>query len=328
MPPKQTPKTLAKPQRQSLPLKAKAIKVGQAFAYLLLAGVGAAVSQLNLSPVYGSIPASLYHQKAITGTALLAFMLHAPLKRRFPPELSQFAAPISYWSIVIQFFLFKFSSQLGAVFGPIVTELLTYFPALFLAIHSAMNMLDFIDLSSWNRNIAEMAPAVGSYAIVSSTSKIATVLLPNFVGTHGLISRIRLQLVIGSGYAALSSTLASALLCVPAMIHTVKVNPHFNSEAGIATLNQTLHSYNYSILARQESNTGYVSVLESANDNFRVMRCDHSLLGGNWLATPERIARGQTMDETIYSVFTMLEAVRLVEVRNTAPDSEKSALVM
>jgi len=59
---------------------------------------------------------------------------------------------------------------------------------------------------------------------------------------------------------------------------------------------------------------------------FRVMRCDHSLLGGEWLLTPQRKLRGQTERETIYSVFTMLEAVRLVNSTSQIPDSEKSAL--
>lgn len=82
------------------------------------------------------------------------------------------------------------------------------------------------------------------------------------------------------------------------------------------------------MLERKESLTGYVSVLESAENQFRVLRCDHSLLGGDWLVTPARRAQGQTTREPIYQVFTMLEAVRLIETEDSCADSEKNALVM
>jgi hypothetical protein len=55
------------------------------------------------------------------------------------------------------------------------------------------------------------------------------------------------------------------------------------------------------------------------------MRCDHSLLGGEWLS---RSDRNSILAEPIYGVFVMLEAVRLVEVKKSVPDSEAKALVM
>jgi hypothetical protein len=67
-----------------------------------------------------------------------------------------------------------------------------------------------------------------------------------------------------------------------------------------------------------------MSILESRDQGFRVMRCDHSLLGGEWLAKSDR----NLLAEPIYGVFVMLEAVRLVEVKKSVPDSEAKALVM
>lgn len=82
-------------------------------------------------------------------------------------------------------------------------------------------------------------------------------------------------------------------------------------------------------MERAESVTGYVSVLENLDMQYRVLRCDHSLLGGEWLVTDERRKQGITVSEPIYAVFEMLEAVRLVQVAEDSKiDSEKSALVV
>ena len=79
----------------------------------------------------------------------------------------------------------------------------------------------------------------------------------------------------------------------------------------------------WTLIDRQESVTGYISIIESAQKGFRVMRCDHSLLGGEWLASRKR-----RLADPIYGVFAMLEAVRLVEVPAKVPDKEANALVM
>jgi hypothetical protein len=59
------------------------------------------------------------------------------------------------------------------------------------------------------------------------------------------------------------------------------------------------------------------------------MRCDHSLLGGEFLLTEERRSNeGWEVNEPIYAVFDMLEAVRLMELEHTIPDPEAKALVI
>ena len=48
---------------------------------------------------------------------------------------------------------------------------------------------------------------------------------------------------------------------------------------------------------------------------YRMMRCDHSLLGGEWLLTDRRRkSEGWEVSEPIYAVFELLEAVRLMEL--------------
>ncbi|KAF2803271.1 spermine/spermidine synthase [Mytilinidion resinicola] len=307
--------------------------VCRAAALLILAGISSPVSQLSLSPVYGSIPSSLYHQRAITGTALLAFMAKGTLKRYFPSNISDYIAIIAYWIPVIQFFLFQYSSEMGPEYGPPITELVTYLPLLFLSVYSAGELLESIDLSRLHLTIAEMAPAVGSYVTVTTISKLFTSILPQYIGTHLTFTRLGLQMGMGSALAFVSPS-RLILLAVPAIIHTMRANPHYTSERGAQLANSTLQTQNFTLLDRQESLTGYISVLEGQDSGFRVLRCDHSLLGGEWLVTTERAAQGQVVPEPIFSVFAMLEAVRLMEIGDdslkieTKPDSQKSALVI
>jgi hypothetical protein len=76
-------------------------------------------------------------------------------------------------------------------------------------------------------------------------------------------------------------------------------------------------------IERRESVTGYISVVQSIQQGFRVMRCDHSLLGGEWIDH-----RGGPVSEPIYGVFAMLEAVRLAETQAPVADEDAAALVM
>ena len=74
--------------------------------------------------------------------------------------------------------------------------------------------------------------------------------------------------------------------------------------------------------------TGYISVVENLKEGFRALRCDHSVLGGEWLINEQRGKEGQIVPETIYSVFTMLEAVRMIKTDVFVPDEERDALFM
>lgn len=116
-----------------------------------------------------------------------------------------------------------------------------------------------------------------------------------------------------------------ALLGLPAILHSVYFNQHFNIDKANASL--TDHKWN--LLDRQWSNTGYISVLESTEMEYRVLRADHSLLGGEWLLTPARKQDNWLTNEPIYAVFSMLESVRLLQLDATpVPDTSARALVI
>jgi len=117
-------------------------------------------------------------------------------------------------------------------------------------------------------------------------------------------------------------------LAIPALLYSFLANPHMDTPIATNALNTALQPHNWKLLDRQWSNTGYVSILESSEAQYRVMRCDHSLLGGEWLLTPERRKEGWKVNEPIYVAFEMLEAVRLIETKTPVSDSAAQALVI
>ena len=59
----------------------------------------------------------------------------------------------------------------------------------------------------------------------------------------------------------------------------------------------------YDVLARCESISGRLAVVQHREDGYRLLKCSHSLLGGVFVET----------GDSVYSAFVMHEAVRLVE---------------
>ncbi|KAF2085546.1 spermine/spermidine synthase family protein [Saccharata proteae CBS 121410] len=298
-----------------------------ATALLALAAASSTLSQLSLSPVYGSIPAAIWHPKAVTFIALAAVITRSPIHRFLPSSARGWIPVLAFWITPIQHLLFQYSSQLGATWGPVVTEFCTIFPFIYLSMFVASPLLDTLDFTSFGP-VANLIPNISSYVTFSVVQRFVTAYLPPYMGTSQFITRSGLQILIAAASAVISPS-KWLILAIPACLHTAFYNPHVPTSTGSLVLNRSLQeTAQYTLLERHESLTGYVSVLESAENQFRVMRCDHSLLGGEWLVTPERRANGQTRPESIYTVFTMLEAVRLVKTASNVPDSEKDALVI
>jgi hypothetical protein len=340
-----TPSTPIDAERrpQYLPASALLKNVARAVGLIFIAGVASPVSQLNLSPVFGSIPASLHHQQAMTLTALGGLGLRRLLKGYLSVDVSAWVTVLAYWTPLIQCYLYPHSTQLGIDYGPLIVESLTYFPLLFLSMYAVSDLLDTVDFSRWDlpSALGDAILPMTSYVGVSFVSRFFGALLPAFVGQHVYLTRIGFQMLLASASAFITPS-KLLFLAFPAILHTLWLNPHNPAEHGFQSANATLvATQNYTILARHESLTGYVSVVENYADNaFRLMRCDHSLLGGEWLVTPESYKKGQRQKESIFAVFVLLEAVRLVEdldlkplepvpraldVKPT-PESEKSAL--
>lgn len=327
-PKRQQAKPPAQAQRLDLSPWTRARSLALAGGLLALAAISSSLSQLSLSPVYGSIPTSAYHQEITIGTILLAFAVRSqqPLPSR---HVVKYTPVLAFYIPAMQFLLFRHSSELGAVLGPLVTEFLTFYPLLFLSTYGAAEFMQVVDL----RNIlspmmADTVPALAAYWYLTTLRKFSRETIPSLHSVTDLFTTTSMQLITASSYAAIAPS-KLCLLAIPAMLHTARMNPHYVSPQTTALLNQTLHSQGWNLLERRESNTGYISILENLQMQYRVMRCDHSLLGGEWLLNSHRTSQGITIAEPIYAVFEILEAVRLIEkpgVRKA--DQQSNALVM
>lgn len=259
--------------------------------------------------------------------ALLGWLGKNQLKRITSGKAVYFLPVLAFYVPTIQFFLFQHSEWLGSPNGPLVTEILTYYPLLTLSVYSAATLLEDADFSQFGEKFAEHAPFFGSYALFNTAEKALSSFIPMYIGSNILLSSASLQAIAAALYtAAFPSKWIS--LALPSLLFSAMYNVHVPLAGTTAALNSTLLPYNYAIIDRQDSLTGHISVLENIKDEFRVMRCDHSLLGGEWLKSSKR---SQKVKEPIYAVFAMLEAIRLIEGENKSDrraDSDSNALVM
>ncbi|KAJ9156908.1 S-adenosyl-L-methionine-dependent methyltransferase [Coniochaeta hoffmannii] len=291
----------------------------KAAALLLLMAIASNVSQLNLSPVYGSIPSSIHHEKMTN----IACFLGWSMNRSFPRRAHRWLPVVAAYIPLLQFYLFSTSSPLGATWGPVVTELLTLFPLTVISVACVANYLEEAhagNLPSW--------PGLVSYGIYKLAEYCSSSYLSSHIGSSPIFTRLGLQAVLFLSYTLFSPS-KLILYTLPAVLHFTLLNTHVPSPFALSRANSTLLPSSYNLLARKESLTGYISVLENTASGFRVLRCDHSLLGGEWVhlkSLPQFASN--LVAEPIYGVFAMLEAVRLVVVPDPIPDAEARALVV
>ena len=299
----------------------------KAATLLMLAAISSPISQLSLSPVYGSIPPSAYHLRMTAVVIFLAWAARQRIPSYIPKTILSFLPTLAFFAPTIQFFLFNHSGQLGPLYGPLITELLTYFPVLFI---SVIGVATYISEFEWKRKAGDTMPMIATYGLFSVVQKAASYYITRHVGSRMIFTRSGLQFFVATFYALLLPTKFIIIAILP-ILHSAICNPHMPLQHNSDLLNATLQTQGYSIVARQESLTGYISVLDNIKDGFRVLRCDHSLLGGEWLHDQGRSI--SKLREPVYAIFVMLEAVRLVEFsaskpQPAIPDNEKHALVM
>ncbi|KAM7223967.1 S-adenosyl-L-methionine-dependent methyltransferase [Rhypophila decipiens] len=298
---------------------------------LSLAAAYSVVSQLALSPVYGSIPSARWHNYVTMAACFVGWSSNVPLYRALPFNSPSHLLPvIALWIPTVQFFLFKLSGTFTAWYGPTITQGLTYFPLMTITAACVATFTEQIDLGRLPlpKFIKDATPGLGSLAFFLFAESMFRNMLSIQVGESFVKTRMGAEIGLALPYAfAAPSKLL--LWTVPALVHTALWNTHVQTPMALASLNSTLAANQWAILDRKESLTGYISVVESLEQGFRVLRCDHSLLGGEWVkiqAMPQ--FRDNVVGETIYGVFAMLEAVRLVKVPEPIRDGEAKALVI
>ncbi|KAL2162143.1 hypothetical protein VTH06DRAFT_7928 [Thermothelomyces fergusii] len=298
-------------------------------ALLALAALSSVVSQLALSPVYGAIPSARWHAKLLMAGCFVGWSSNLFLDRTLPFRPERLLPVIALWAPAVHFFLGPVSGSLSATWGPLAAEALTLFPVVAVSAACVATSLDGADLSALPGWLADAAPGLGSYGFFKAAEKVLGELVLRFVGRSLLTTRLGLQVAPRAALYALAAPSKLLLLALPAVLHTALFNTHVPTSAALARLNSGLAEEGYVVLDRAESITGYVSVLDSPKEGFRLLRCDHSLLGGEWVKLiGQGRLKGNQVVEPVYSVFTMLEAVRLVKTPEPIVDSEAKALVI
>jgi hypothetical protein len=294
----------------------------KAVALLSLLGVYSHASQLALSPVYGSISAETWHSKLLMVGCFIGWAGNLVFRRFLPIKTTQLLPLIAIYVPMMQYFLYKFSQTFGPYYGPLVTESVTLFPLAILSAASVADSLDGADLSLLPKFLGEAAPGIGSWGTFKLVEHIAEMHLRKHIGTMFWYTRVGVEVLLAGSYTLLAPSKYLALT-VPALIHTAMFNPHVFTPTATALLNDTMLADNWMLLDRRESVTGYISVVENTKSKMRVLRADHSLLGGDWVDW-----RGNQVTEPVYAVFVTLEAVLLVERAVPLADADAKALVM
>ncbi len=307
-----------------------------AFSHLCLVLETSSILNSLLCPVYGSLPASRYHQPLIR-TALLVSGATYRGWRGSTTAWSQWLSVLLLSLPTIQLFLFRYSGQLGASTGPLVSGLVTSFPLTLVAsLVASKRLARRIDewpvfdglryKEVWIGMTPQIIPAFVSLVAYTANISARSIL----TGTFFARSRLGTYYLLAVPQSLISPSRYLPLAALP-MLHTFFFSVYSPFSYSDTHLNSTLHRHGYSLIARRESYTGYISVLDNNKDGFRVMRCDHSLLGGEWLPQPGYKSQ---LREPVYAIFVMLEAVRLVlsvddpATKPEVQDRLESALVM
>ncbi|KAH7013449.1 S-adenosyl-L-methionine-dependent methyltransferase [Ilyonectria destructans] len=302
--------------------------LGQASLYLKVAivlgllGVASNASQLALSPVFGSIPAAIPHSPVIMAGCFIGWAGNLFLNRMLPFSTELLLPLVALHFPIVQFLLGPYGDKLGSWWGPVAIEGLTVFPLAAVSAACVANYLEQAELGVLPQFVADAAPGIGSWGFFKFAERVAGSQLQPFIGKSFVLTRIGLQLLLAATYSVLAPS-KYLVLAIPALLHTAVLNTHVMTPMATNSLNNTLLAEKWTLLDRRESLTGYVSVLEDLDKGVRVLRCDHSLLGGEWVRY-----KGPIISEPIYGVFVMLEAVRLVEREVPVVSSEANALVI
>ncbi|KAF3914839.1 hypothetical protein ABW20_dc0104340 [Dactylellina cionopaga] len=292
-------------------------------ATLVICAISSFASQLSLSPVFGGIPSALHHAKLKNTAFAAATCLALGLKYTFPRSrvllrLSRFIIPLIAVNIpIIQGAIWQHATELGAVNGPIVIEAATVGLLLVFTVFSITGSIRPVAVPVQSVLAADITLLSISYFIFTATEKAAETFLSSYVGSGWPMTRCGMEATAAIFAASLHRSIF-LLAAVPSFIPIFYLDSRcMMGEKGVAKLNEQLAAHNYTLATRIESNTGYLSVLENTQAQYRILRCDHSILGGVWTKPVPGIDKKRVnprcLKEPIYAVFLMLEAVRLVD---------------
>ncbi|KAK6345361.1 hypothetical protein TWF718_007278 [Orbilia javanica] len=294
-----------------------------AFATIVICGFASWASQLSLSPVFGEIPSGLNHEKTKTTAFAAAAVFALALKYTIPRSrillrLSRLLIPLVAVNIpLIQGAVWQHAADLGATNGPIVTEAATIGPLLAFTVFSLTGIIKPVGVSTVSVAIADITLLALSWVLFNFTEKSAISYLGPYVGKGWPMTRCGMEATVAVFSASLHRSVFLAA-AIPSFFPLFYLDPRcVMGDKGVQKLREHLEPLNHTVVARMESNTGYLSVIENTQQHYRFLRCDHSILGGVWLPSHPNLKRfagnPEHLREPIYAVFVMLEAVRLID---------------
>lgn len=292
---------------------------------IALAAAISVISKHQLSPTYGSIPASLHHEK-LTAAILTASVLVGTLRGTWQTWMLGYAAA----SFICYPLIAQLCTSLGPEHGPWTTELFMLSPLLYSAVKTSIlwPQPPLLQDRASKTTTPRAFRIFISWVLFKILEPCFSNLLSQYSSMHAIFTRRRLWYGANLIHALIPSKPGPRWL--RGLLGVCMLWPWESLNA--SWRDRRLTAENYKILDVRESITGYVSVIENTHTHMRALRCDHSLLGGVWLPEGEWAQQGVVVPEPIYSVFTMLEAVRLMELpgssRTPKADKDKSALVM
>ena len=300
---------------------------------ILLMPICSTAIQLPLSPSHGSIPSAEYHQITFQTCMVLYFAWQMLYTGRTLVSFASQAAIIpvlAAWIPFIQLHLSSTARYIGPAYSAALIKGVTLIPLQGLLLNLIRTSIE----KSMPKS--EFILGLGALALYFGTEYLWTSYQDLVLGVFYGFIRPYLMLVVSMVLMALLPTRWLTWALVPTL-HTILWNPHSILSYPTQRLDDLLKPDGFSIVARREGVTGYLSVLENVQHGYRLMRCDHSILGGNWIAGVGSWPGGETssmevgrLAEPVYAVFVMLEAVRLVQSQDTltVPDNQAKALNM
>ncbi|KAJ1306130.1 hypothetical protein OPQ81_010841 [Rhizoctonia solani] len=297
-----------------------------------------------LHPLYGSIATSFHYRKLALGSVMASLLLGLTGidERGALVGIASFLAGSPMAAFRIGSWTARFGSP---VWGPVVTQLFIAAPVWCLSAFLLSNWMSA--LSSQVSNSPAVSPPVVAFQLWTLVGALEPVIFayihtrirPTSILIH-LSSAAAVSCAVSyisyiNNYTAITpsagtprpprTTWRSYLpLAIPLLLAQVskRTAPHV-----IPTEPWTSASGNVRVLARSDSTTGVVVVAENLIDKFRYLRCDHSLLGGMWIAGSRSPLNSHGLGDSIYTAFVLQEAIRLVERPTDHQGQDRSLII-
>ena len=296
--------------------------------YLLITALSREVTSVCLSPVYGSLntrhPVN-WHLDIVSITLLNLFW---PTYRShwsnvrtdvWWKRLPFIIALLGSSQAVFLSYTTRFSSRLGPDLGSLISQVISRSVLTITVVPYAVSSFQ---LWAWHTQMRDaclkslLLVSFGAFGIILTLGQLTHLILQQYYGSLFSLGSHSLQIIIAGLFAFSQRKLP--LLTVSIFVLTLSsILPN-----NLATLNASLGPEGYTLLDRQQSTTGYISVLDNLKAGFRVLRCDHSLLGGEWIRYREGLT--PRLREPIYAIFVTLEAVLLAQTEKTSLSQSKS----